>query len=89
MVDMTWPTDPSVAGRTVSIWIGIGDNYTNQFRMVEYAHDEVKVYSDRTSPYTPDYAGVIYNGPDAGCLSSMIKAAYGKIGMHFIISILG
>ena len=34
----------------VAIWIGLGDNTTNQFRAIAYGHDYVYVYSDQTFP---------------------------------------
>jgi len=42
------------AKRTCSVWLGVGDGHTNQFRLYQYSHDYVRVFDDINFPGTCD-----------------------------------
>jgi len=88
------------AHRTCSVFLGIGDHGTGNFKAVEYSHDRVVVFGDN-SPF-PGYAptpsqhplmnGVVYvdkhTQPSGDpCLASIIQASYGKIDVKTIIDL--
>lgn len=80
--------------RTCSIWIGLGSNYTNQLRVVNYGFEEVFVWDDRNYPaYLPAHPlleGVVYvdkhrqpsNDP---CLGSLVQQYYGSLNANNVI----
>jgi len=85
----------SIAGvldsnRTNSIFTGIGAKKDGQFRVLEYAHDNVTVWSDQNGPDYGNHTrrpGLVYldkhaqpdPGPGAWCLDKLINLQYGKI----------
>ena len=46
------------ANRTCSIFIGIGDKYNDEFKVVEYSHQTVNIYNDRYAQGTGPFVYV-------------------------------
>lgn len=84
------------ANRTCSIFIGIGDEYNNEFKVVEYGWEDVNIYNDRNFP--------IYNNHDRfeslvfvdkhvqpsenPCLNSLLHEYYGSLDAATTIKIV-
>ena len=77
-----------ISVRTCAIWIGLGSNYTNQARIVNYATKEVKVWDDGNFPaYPPVHPlleGVVFvdkhvQPSSDPCLGANIAANYGNL----------
>jgi len=74
------------AARTCAVWIGLGD-YTNEFRIIEYSYDIVKVFDDINFPaykYHPLLSGTVYidKHPQPSfhpCLGSLMEEHYGNL----------
>eukprot|EP00010_Vexillifera_abyssalis_P002857 CAMPEP_0201552088 /NCGR_PEP_ID=MMETSP0173_2-20130828/13637_1 /ASSEMBLY_ACC=CAM_ASM_000268 /TAXON_ID=218659 /ORGANISM="Vexillifera sp., Strain DIVA3 564/2" /LENGTH=441 /DNA_ID=CAMNT_0047962507 /DNA_START=21 /DNA_END=1346 /DNA_ORIENTATION=+ len=75
------------ARRTCSIFVGVGDGESNQFRAVEYSHDYVEFYNDHNYPLYanhPRMEGLVYidkhtqpsNDP---CFTELLQHYYGEI----------
>jgi isopenicillin-N N-acyltransferase-like protein len=78
------------ASRTNSIFAGVGAKHDGQFRVLEYGHEKVTVWSDATGPDYANHtrrAGLLYidkhSQPDPGqgswCLDALLKSKYGKL----------
>ncbi|GAM19141.1 hypothetical protein SAMD00019534_023160, partial [Acytostelium subglobosum LB1] len=91
------------AHRTCSIYVGLGSNSTNDFRAVEYSHDVVRVFDDKTpfpgfappSPAHPLMPNIVYidkHVQPSGdkCLASQL-AQYqnGQLDARAYIDIMG
>lgn len=81
------------AQRTCAIFVGLGDNKSNEFRAVEYSHDILNIYSDTTYPVYPAHPqkkGLIYidkhfqpsNDP---CLANLVLESYGKLDTQHLL----
>lgn len=81
------------AQRTCAIFIGLGDSNTNQFRAVEYSHDIVNMYSDKSYPRYPAHPpadGLVYidrhfQPSSDPCLGSALLANYGNLDSEHLI----
>jgi isopenicillin-N N-acyltransferase-like protein len=78
------------AARTNSIFIGVGSKQDGEFEAMEYAHDDVTVWTDQTGPEYGNHSrlnGLIYidkhTQPDTGdgewCLDALMKDLYGTL----------
>jgi len=82
------------AKRTCSIYVGLGDSLTKQFRAVEYSHDWLNMYSDQSYPeYTghPRKAGIVYINKHVQpsgdtCLSDVMMETYGTVDAMALIN---
>ena len=77
------------ATRTCAIWIGLGSNYTNELRLVNYATKEVMVWDDENFPaYPPVHPlleGVVFvdrHVQPSGdpCMGANVVNNYGNLG---------
>jgi len=81
------------ASRTCSIWIGLGSNYTSQFRAVAYSLQEVITYDDLNFPtwsVHPYLEGAVYIDKHVQpsydpCLGSKMVEYYGQLNGETII----
>ena len=81
------------ADRTCAIFIGLGDSDTNQFRAVEYSHDIVNFFSDKSYPRYPGHPGaqgLVYidkhfQPSRDPCLGSALLANYGQLDTDHLI----
>jgi hypothetical protein len=88
--------------RTNSIFAGIGGMNTDtggyEFRILEYAHDNVTVWDDRTGPSYGNHTrkdGLVYidkhtqpdPGPGAWCLDTLMEKYYGSFNATNLIDI--
>ena len=82
--------------RTNSIFIGVGSKKDGQFRALEYAHDNVTVWSDSTGPDYGNHTrrpGLVYvdkhTQPDPGqgawCLDTLMAQHYGHLDAASIV----
>jgi len=79
------------AQRTCSIFLGVGSNHTNQFRVVEYSYDYVKIFDPLNiwnTPAHPQLPDVVYvdkhvqpggRGSGDPCMGSILSKNYGKL----------
>lgn len=81
--------------RTCSIFLGLGDNSTNQFRVVEYAHEYAKVfdplnYPKQDHPYFPDVVYVDkHTQPSSDpCMPSLLSQYYGNLNISNAIAVV-
>jgi len=80
------------ARRTCSIFVGLGDNATNEFNVIEYSHENVTVFTDETYPEYPDHPrmkDVLYvdkfDQPSYDpCLAELLQAQYGNITAEYM-----
>ena len=78
------------AQRTCSIWVGLGDSDTNQMRVVQYSHDYLNIYSDRSYPSYPNHPNMPgltyvdrYEQPShSNCLAGLLKYVFTKLKCH-------
>jgi len=79
------------AERTCSIWVGVGDGYSNEFRTIQYSHDYIQVYDDYNFPaYLPQHPlmeGVVFVDKHVQpshdpCLGSLIQQYYGALNVE-------
>eukprot|EP00761_Pharyngomonas_kirbyi_P012196 gb/GECH01012223.1/.p1 GENE.gb/GECH01012223.1/~~gb/GECH01012223.1/.p1 ORF type:complete len:436 (+),score=87.35 gb/GECH01012223.1/:1-1308(+) len=79
------------AKRTCSIFVGLGDSKMNQFRAVEYSHENVTVLDDKNFPaYPPDHPqmnGLVFIDKHVQpshhrCLGSLMQKYYGQLNSH-------
>jgi hypothetical protein len=81
------------ADRTCAIFIGLGDNDSNQFRAVEYSHDTVNFYSDKSYPRYPGHpgaSGLVYidkhfQPSHDPCFGNALLANYGNLDANHLI----
>lgn len=81
------------AQRTCSIFMGIGDGVSNQFRVVEYSHDYVNFFDDRNFPAYPNHPlmpGLVWvdkhvQPSQDPCMTNLLKQNYGKLTPDVII----
>lgn len=81
------------AQRTCSIWVGLGDNDMNQMRIVQYSHDILNIFSDRSYPEYPNhpnFPGLVYvdryeQPSHSDCLAGLLKERYGHINATSLI----
>eukprot|EP00042_Codosiga_hollandica_P049930 m.587845 g.587845 ORF g.587845 m.587845 type:complete len:423 (+) comp57990_c1_seq2:175-1443(+) len=76
------------AHRTCSLFIGLGSNYTNQFRVVNYATKSVHVWDDLNFPAYPPahplFEGLVFVDKNVQpstdpCLGSLLTEYYGAL----------
>lgn len=81
------------AQRTCAIFVGLGDSDTNQFRAVEYSHDTINIYSDKSFPRYPGHPGAMglvyidkhFQPSSDPCLGSILMANYGNLDTDHLI----
>lgn len=77
----------ATANRTNSIFIGIGDKYNNEFKAIEYSHQQVNVYNDRNYPTYANhdqFDSLLFvdkhTQPSSDpCLNSLLHKFYGNL----------
>lgn len=75
------------ARRTCSIFVGVGDGQTQQFRGIEYSHETLNVYNDRNYPVVGAHAiipGVMYwdkhvQPSNDACLPDLLQQYHGQL----------
>lgn len=80
------------ANRTCSFFIGIGDNFNQEFRVVEYGYEEVNIYNWRNFPnYTnhDTFKDLVFvnkhtQPSDDPCMNDLFHEAYGEITAEFL-----
>jgi hypothetical protein len=81
------------AQRTCSIWVGLGDSDMNQMRVVQYSHDILNIFSDRSYPSYPNhpnFPGLVYvdkyeQPSHSNCLAGLLQDSYGHIDASSLI----
>jgi hypothetical protein len=81
------------AQRTCAIFVGLGDSDTHQFRAVEYSHDSVSMYSDKSFPRYPGHPGAMglvyvdkhFQPSHDPCLGSVLLSNYGHLDTNHLI----
>jgi len=82
------------AKRTCSIYVGLGDSDTKQFRAVEYSNTYLNMYSDMSYPEYPAHprkAGIVYINKHVQpsgdtCLTDVMTENYGKMDAMALIN---
>jgi hypothetical protein len=78
----------ATANRTCAIWIGLGDEYNTQFKIVSYSNQLVNIYNPRNFPaYPPNhnqYDSLIFlnkhvQPSQEPCMNDVISWLYGNI----------
>eukprot|EP01119_Soliformovum_irregulare_P002490 TRINITY_DN12738_c0_g1_i1.p1 TRINITY_DN12738_c0_g1~~TRINITY_DN12738_c0_g1_i1.p1 ORF type:complete len:419 (-),score=78.89 TRINITY_DN12738_c0_g1_i1:50-1306(-) len=75
------------AHRTCSIFVGLGDGLSNEFRAVEYSYERVNVYSDLDYPEYPAHPrmkGLVYinkhtQPSEDTCMTQVLQQHYGNL----------
>jgi hypothetical protein len=80
--------------RTCSVYLGVGNAKTNEFRLIEYSFKEFRVYDDKNFPYTAihgQYDNVVFmplHEDSNSCFNDLVKTRYGSIDAEWMVNVL-
>jgi len=71
--------------RTCWIWVGVGDNTTGEFRLINYSAPSINVFDPYNSPFEPHIEDMVYVGINQQCLSELLTGYRGQIDPQVVI----